>query len=482
MSIGNKFIYDCYTNNLAEIANCVDEMDFRHIIHIVKTGTTQMLDLLVDKCEELSKEDICSIIDTASGYGKVEFLEWWDLHNLPFEYTSYALDDASNYGYIKVLEWWETHNYELKYTIFAINNIKHFVSLETQLAVMGWWLRMSHCGITLLYDSRIIDSLFENKNVTLLEWWFNSGLPLKYTAKCIDNASQYGHLEILGVWLKASYQGVKLLYTAKSIDLIVCNGTPLIKTLEWWMESGLEIRYTSNFIDSLCEHGCVSTLNFMFNSGLKMLYTENAIDLASRYGHTEILDCWMESGLKMLYTNKSVDEASYCNHINVLDWWFTARKDIGLEMRYTDVALDFAVFYKSYRAVRWWFDSGLPLLYTSIFLDYITDDINGLEYFNLMVASGERLIYTSKSLNTSSEKGNHCYLEKWIELKNMGYPLLYTERCIDQAIATKNFGILRWWIEQSKNGVDLRYSNYVVIMAHQSSYSTVLEYLESLVE
>jgi hypothetical protein len=48
------------------------------------------------------------------------------------------------------------------------------------------------------------------------------------------------------------------------------------------------------------------------------------MDGASWKGHIKVLDWWLHSGLKLKYTKNAMNWASRCGQIQVLDWWLTS--------------------------------------------------------------------------------------------------------------------------------------------------------------
>ena len=114
------------------------------------------------------------------------------------------------------------------------------------------------------------------------------------------------------------------------------------------------------YISCVCLKGYVKLLDWWLKSGLPLKYTEVALDLASKNGHVNVLEWWLKSGLPLKYTEVALDLASWHGHVNVLEWWLKS----GLELKYSELALNWASRNGHINVLEWWLKSGLPLKYT----------------------------------------------------------------------------------------------------------------------
>lgn len=181
------------------------------------------------------------------------------------------------------------------------------------------------------YPDWLIDRASAMGNLAALQWWKESGLDLKYSQHAIDNASKNGHILILRWWLNS---GFTILYSKFAMYNATQNNHTDI--LQWWLDSGLELKYDIEAIDVASRNGCMPALVWWFNSGLSLKYSENAIDYASRNSKIDVLNLWkyryQKDGLILKYTKAAMDFATKSCDLIILQWWL----DSGLELKYSD--------------------------------------------------------------------------------------------------------------------------------------------------
>jgi len=153
---------------------------------------------------------------------------------------------------------------------------------------------------------------------------------LPITPFYISNLSELGCIEILE-WLKNSNLLSEFNYDESAFNKSATYG---IDCLEWWFNSGLPLKYDTYSLYYPSTTGNTAALEWWKNSGLELKYDEEAIDSASLNGHINVLDWWKNSGLHLMYSKRSLDWASGRGHINVLDWWFNSglelKYDVGV--------------------------------------------------------------------------------------------------------------------------------------------------------
>jgi hypothetical protein len=211
------------------------------------------------------------------------------------------------------------------------------------------FLLEKHNSLISGFTSEALNYASQNGHVNVLEWWKNSGLELKYDEYALSLASKNGHVNVL----------------------------------DWWFKSGLPLKYDEYALNHASCYGNINVLDWWKNSGLPLRYNEYALDYASSNGHVEVLTWWKNSGLPLKYSEyalKSLEEGN----VNVLEWW----KNSGLPLKYNETALYWASFKGLVDVLDWWLKSGLPLKYDRIIIENLISHGTGLYAFNWWKNSG----------------------------------------------------------------------------------------------
>uniref|UniRef100_A0A6C0ECJ4 Ankyrin repeat protein n=1 Tax=viral metagenome TaxID=1070528 RepID=A0A6C0ECJ4_9ZZZZ len=127
-----------------------------------------------------------------------------------------------------------------------------------------------HNKITEYHDISL-DLASRNDHINILEWWYNSGLPLplKCSERALELASAKGHVNILEWWKKS---GLPLEYDENVLRYASNNKN--INVLDWWLNSGLPLKYSEKILNDILVFGGIDVLRWWFNSKLLLKYPE----------------------------------------------------------------------------------------------------------------------------------------------------------------------------------------------------------------
>jgi hypothetical protein len=217
--------------------------------------------------------------------GKVDVLEWIVQSKMPFDYDENdCLYKAVTYKNVNVLKWWVASGLSLVASndsrIEQINTFKK-LAIEGNITGLNLW---KDSGLPIVYNYTLIDEVSHNGKIDVMNWFIENGLEFKYSSNALDYASTRGHASIVEWWFTI---GVKL---------------------------GLELKYTSKAMDEASSNNKVSILELWGNSGLPLKYTKKALNDASCYGHINVLKWWKNSGLPLIYCKKVFRDTVGCSY------------------------------------------------------------------------------------------------------------------------------------------------------------------------
>jgi hypothetical protein len=140
-------------------------------------------------------------------------------------------------------------------------------------------------------DTNYISGACYIGSINFLEWWLKSGLPLKYNEYALDYASAKGHVNVL----------------------------------EWWKNSGLPLKYDESALNSTSCEGNICILEWWFKSGLPLMYFSYALQKTSPgqisdESYMNILNWWKNSRLPIQFPAEGLNGALLCDDFELLEW------------------------------------------------------------------------------------------------------------------------------------------------------------------
>ena len=174
---------------------------------------------------------------------------------------------------------------------------------------------------------------------------------VKYCYNAFDNAIRNGHIDVLEWWFQS---GLELKYYDKTISF--CQNS---NVLTWCKNNGFNILCNTDVMKWLSYDNNINVLDWWYKNNLLSEYNELAMDEASGEGHVRVLEWWVNSGLPLKYSENAIYKASVNGHTHVLEWW----KNSGLPLKYNELAFTHTCFKDLIRVLEWWKNSGLPIKY-----------------------------------------------------------------------------------------------------------------------
>ncbi|KAJ5093753.1 hypothetical protein N7456_009614 [Penicillium angulare] len=234
-----------------------------------------------------------------------------------------------------ILSYLTENHLDLLWTTSRLTNIPYRASaIYGNPTVLTWW-RDAPALPNKEYMADAMDGASRAGFLHVLEWWLSSGLPLKYSERALESASAEGRVAVLDWWRAAS---------AKA---------PRSRPLP--MKVGKSVLLAA-------QSGRTASIAWWDASGIPYSHAENVARIASTHGHVHVLDFWYRlKGPKMIFDNQVLVGPTKNGHDHVLQWW----KDCGLRVEFKtcdiEEALEDAVSGADERVRSWWERNGLNL-------------------------------------------------------------------------------------------------------------------------
>lgn len=158
----------------------------------------------------------------------------------------------------------------------------------------------------------------------ILDWWNTSPSFLKkeYDAEALDNASRMGYVHVLDWWLRS---GLALKYTEAALESASAKGHLLV--LEWWRDAALKrddgiLLKPGRSLLTAAQQGQVAALRWWERSGIPAAHGEGVCKIASAHGQTMVLDAWRHlKGDKLSFDSQVLVAPTKQGYVDVLEWW-----------------------------------------------------------------------------------------------------------------------------------------------------------------
>jgi len=254
-------------------------------------------------------------------------------HSVPRWLSKLCIKLIMRFSLTPLLAYLEAHHKDLFWATFGHTFLPDKASsVFGRPEILEFW-RTSPSFLTKEYNTEALDGASRAGFVNVLEWWQNSGLPLKYTEAALEQASAQGHIAVLDWWkLQATGAAQISLKAGKSICYATQNGHTDV--VHWWCQSGVPFHHEETVAKLASTHGHVDILQLWFEfKGSKMIFDNQVLVGATKMGNVRVLEWWKNSGLKVEYKTCDVEEALEDGYegdrgLAVRCWW--ARNGLNL--------------------------------------------------------------------------------------------------------------------------------------------------------
>jgi hypothetical protein len=270
----------------------------------------------------------------------------------PTRISRLCIELIMRFAMVPILTHLEHYHKDLFWGTFGHAFLPHKASVFGKPEILEYW-RTSPTFLTKEYSTEAIDNASRTNSVQALDWWYDSGLEIKYTEAALEQASSQGHIQVLKWWKEHSRYRSKP-DTPSSLHEEKSEHKAQREPLK--LKVGKSITYAT-------QSGSLPSINFWVESGIPFSHEDTIAKIASTHGHTAILDYWHKLRKeKILFDNQVLVGPTKMGHANVLEWW----KKSGLRVEYKTCDIEEALEdgvegQKGEEVRRWWARNGLNL-------------------------------------------------------------------------------------------------------------------------
>lgn len=233
-----------------------------------------------------------------------------------------------------------------------------------QTAILDWW-QQSPSFLNKDYNADAIDLASKSGYVHVLQWWRDSGLPLRYTDAALEQASAQGQVGVLDWWRSASKchdddpeirDSEHHVCSSNTLTEVAGTNSRIDNQSPLRLKVGKSLIYAS-------QNGQATAIRWWMSSGIPTVHEEAVARTASANGHVNILQLWKEiKGEKMQYDNQVLVGPTKNGHVDVLEWWKTQGYRVEYKTCDIEEALEDSVGGQKETRIRsWWARNGLNL-------------------------------------------------------------------------------------------------------------------------
>lgn len=250
--------------------------------------------------------------------------------------TTIGADLIVRFEYINILEFLLSQHRDIFLSIFKDDFIPIKASHYGRTSVLSWWKHGFEQHPDLVPRPKpgsiaeAIDGASRNGQVTSLDWWINSGLPLEYTETALEYASAKNRIAVLEWWKRQNQLTGLPLKIGRVMDMASTAGH--VEALEWWATSQFEPKYDRHALQHASCHGKIEVLQWWLGSGMQLIFDQDALTGATRHNRPEVLEWWNNSGLPIQYRMCDVEEAledAIGGGEKARQWWKTKGVDFN---------------------------------------------------------------------------------------------------------------------------------------------------------